>query len=95
MYSSSHYKLNAIDMDVRVKYHGHPTRTTLMHVVCVIDRSVSLTGDKLYLFQQKMSEKQTTFFTINCAENLESPNQCFSLPFSVKKCLKNKQHFSP
>jgi hypothetical protein len=23
-----------------------------------------------------MSEKQTTFFTINCAENLESPNQC-------------------
>jgi hypothetical protein len=23
-----------------------------------------------------MPEKQTTFFTINCAENLESPNQC-------------------
>jgi hypothetical protein len=23
-----------------------------------------------------MSEKQTTFFTINCAEKLESPNQC-------------------
>jgi organic hydroperoxide reductase OsmC/OhrA len=23
-----------------------------------------------------MSEKQTTFFIINCAENLESPNQC-------------------
>jgi hypothetical protein len=22
-----------------------------------------------------MSEKQTTFFTIDCAENLESPNQ--------------------
>jgi hypothetical protein len=27
-------------------------------------------------FQWKMPEKQTTFFTINCAENLESPNQC-------------------
>jgi hypothetical protein len=25
-----------------------------------------------------MSEKQTTFFTINCAENLESPNQCIA-----------------
>jgi hypothetical protein len=23
-----------------------------------------------------MSEKQTIFFTINCAENLKSPNQC-------------------
>jgi hypothetical protein len=23
-----------------------------------------------------MSEKQTTFFIINCAEKLESPNQC-------------------
>jgi hypothetical protein len=23
-----------------------------------------------------MSEKQTPFITINCAENLESPNQC-------------------
>jgi hypothetical protein len=28
-----------------------------------------------------MSEKQTTFFTINCAENLESPNQCMGLIF--------------
>jgi hypothetical protein len=28
-------------------------------------------------FQWKMCEKQTTFFTINCAENLESPNQCW------------------
>jgi hypothetical protein len=25
-----------------------------------------------------MSEKQTTFFTINCAEKLESPNQCMA-----------------
>jgi hypothetical protein len=24
-----------------------------------------------------MSEKQTIFFTINCVENLESPNQCY------------------
>jgi hypothetical protein len=23
-----------------------------------------------------MSEKQTTFFTVNCAEKLKSPNQC-------------------
>jgi hypothetical protein len=23
-----------------------------------------------------MSEKQTTFFAVNCAEKLESPNQC-------------------
>jgi hypothetical protein len=30
-----------------------------------------------HFFQWKMSEKQTTFFTINCAENLESPNQCY------------------
>jgi hypothetical protein len=28
-------------------------------------------------FQGKMSEKQSTFFTVNCAENFESPNQCF------------------
>jgi hypothetical protein len=27
-------------------------------------------------FQWKMPEKQTIFFIINCAENLESPNQC-------------------
>jgi hypothetical protein len=32
-----------------------------------------------YLFQWKMSEKQTTFFTINCAEKLEPPNQCETL----------------
>jgi hypothetical protein len=25
-----------------------------------------------------MSEKQTTFFTINCAEKFESPNQCLT-----------------
>jgi hypothetical protein len=31
-----------------------------------------------------MSEKQTTFFTINCAENLESPNQCVLLETTVK-----------
>jgi hypothetical protein len=24
-----------------------------------------------------MSEKQTTFFTVNCAEKPESPNQCY------------------
>jgi hypothetical protein len=32
-----------------------------------------------HLFRWKMSEKQTTFFTINCAEKLESPNQCSAL----------------
>jgi hypothetical protein len=26
-----------------------------------------------------MSEKQTTFFTVNCAEKLEFPNQCYKL----------------
>jgi hypothetical protein len=28
-----------------------------------------------------MSKKQTTFFTINCAEKLESPNQCSGVGF--------------
>jgi hypothetical protein len=32
-----------------------------------------------------MSEKQTTFFTINCAENLESPNQCMVM-FKQQRC---------
>jgi hypothetical protein len=26
-----------------------------------------------------MSEKQTTFFTVNCAGKLESPNQCYPI----------------
>jgi hypothetical protein len=30
-----------------------------------------------------MPEKQTTFFTINCAEKLEYPNQCW---------LQNREH---
>jgi hypothetical protein len=31
-----------------------------------------------HFFQSKMSEKQTTFFTVNCAGKFESTNQCNS-----------------
>jgi hypothetical protein len=34
-----------------------------------------------------MSEKQTTFFTVNCAEKLESPNQCISVLEKVQPKL--------
>jgi hypothetical protein len=30
-------------------------------------------------FSRIYGEKQTTFFTVNCAENFESPNQCYPL----------------
>ncbi|KAJ7801276.1 hypothetical protein B0H14DRAFT_2615484 [Mycena olivaceomarginata] len=43
-----HRSVARIARFILVKYHGHPTCITLTHVVCVIDRSVSLTGEKLY-----------------------------------------------
>jgi hypothetical protein len=44
-------------------------------------------------FQWEMSEKQMTFFTVNCAEKLESLNQCYLLH---KHCepLGQVSHFS-
>jgi hypothetical protein len=40
-----------------------------------------------------MSEKQTTFFTVNCAGKLEFPNQCYKLCVDILD--KQNGHMEP